>query len=53
MLHVIAEHCDARVLIETIVRKIHELKDNSLRELIDSENTGKHLRLFYNYSSLT
>ena len=38
---------------ETIVREIHELKDNSLLESIDSENTGKHLRLFYNYGSMS
>ena len=51
MLHVIAECCDARV--QTIFWEIHELKDNSLRGLIDSENTGKHLQSFYNYGSMT
>ena len=38
---------------ETIFQEIHELKDNSCQELIDSKNTGKHLRLFYNYCSMT
>ena len=38
---------------ETIFREIHELKDNSLRGLIHSENTGKHLQSCYNYGSMT
>ena len=38
---------------DNISGNLHELKNNSLQELIDSENTGKHLRLFYNYGSMT
>ena len=38
--------CDSWMLwctgTKTIFREIPEVKDNNLRELIDSENTGKH-----------
>ena len=51
MLHVITDCCGARV--QTILREIYELNVNSFRELIDSENTEKHLRLFYNYYPIT
>ncbi len=42
MLHMIAECCDAWIQ-KKVFREMHELKDNSLQKLIDSENTGKHL----------
>ena len=55
MLYVIAEFCDARVQRQYF-GKYNELKlarTTVYGDLIDSENTGKHLQSFYNYGSVT
>ena len=48
----VAECCDARNQRQYFGKYNHELKGDSLRELIDCEISGKLLRSFYNNSSM-